>query len=307
MTGIVGEQHVASRKNGGLPFAVGRIDPTKSFIHVLDDTTLDILLATLDTVSDFVAYLTKKEAFIQSGRLLHGEGEEDLLAFYLGMSNDAGEHDFVVPPGVSLVALDKGFWNDFVKSDERRRQIEANQISYPWDNLIESFNSHARTGTLDRITDSTPEEHERIMRSFAREPRTRRRMLARTIFDMIRTTPPEHRRIRVVQPSRPGDPHFVFLLLPWRADQPHEENRRARRDVLVACCMVTKLVCPDARDIVGFATETARGAEGSEDAVYLDARDWDSSMEAKAKDLQNLLGILTNPTEYRSVEPEYPE
>jgi hypothetical protein len=66
-------------------------------------------------------------------------------------------------------------------------------------------------------------------------------------------------------------------------------------------------VCPDARDIVGFATETARGSEGSEDAVYLDARDWDSSMEAKAKDLQNLLGILTNPTEYRSVEPEYPE
>ncbi len=39
------------------PFTVGRIEPSKSYVHILDDTTLDILLNTLDTISDFVAYL----------------------------------------------------------------------------------------------------------------------------------------------------------------------------------------------------------------------------------------------------------
>lgn len=32
---------------------------------MLDDTTLDIVQATLDTITDFVEYLTKKEAFVR--------------------------------------------------------------------------------------------------------------------------------------------------------------------------------------------------------------------------------------------------
>jgi hypothetical protein len=42
------------------PFAIGDISPGKGFIHVLDDTTLDTLLGTLDTVTDFLEYLTRK-------------------------------------------------------------------------------------------------------------------------------------------------------------------------------------------------------------------------------------------------------
>ena len=55
---------------GNLPFAVGRVDPSREFVHILDDTSLDILLRTLDTVADFVAYLQKKEAFIREAATL---------------------------------------------------------------------------------------------------------------------------------------------------------------------------------------------------------------------------------------------
>ncbi len=43
---------------------------------VLDDTTLDVLLRTLDTIKDFVEYLKRKERFITAGKLGGASGEE---------------------------------------------------------------------------------------------------------------------------------------------------------------------------------------------------------------------------------------
>ncbi|MCB9421431.1 MAG: hypothetical protein H6667_16630 [Ardenticatenaceae bacterium] len=83
MPNIVGKDHFAKFENGGTPFSIGQIDPTRGYMHVLDDTSLDILLNTLDTISDFVSYLTKKEQFIESGQLVAAAGEDDLLAYYL--------------------------------------------------------------------------------------------------------------------------------------------------------------------------------------------------------------------------------
>lgn len=48
------------------PFTIGNVTPDKGYIHVLDDTTLGIILETLDTISDFVEYLEKKERFLTS-------------------------------------------------------------------------------------------------------------------------------------------------------------------------------------------------------------------------------------------------
>jgi hypothetical protein len=43
------------------PFTIGDLDPAKTFVHVLDDTSLDIVLGTLDTIADLTHYLRKKE------------------------------------------------------------------------------------------------------------------------------------------------------------------------------------------------------------------------------------------------------
>ena len=40
---IVTDKHGARIADGGRPFAIGQIDPSKGFVHVLDDATLDIL------------------------------------------------------------------------------------------------------------------------------------------------------------------------------------------------------------------------------------------------------------------------
>ena len=70
--------------------------------------------------------------------------------------------------------------------------------------------------------------------------------------------------------------------------------------------MVTKLMNPDAVDIVGFATETARGAVGSEDHACLDARQWTKENEAEARRLQRDLQILVRPRMMRGTEYEFP-
>ena len=66
-----------------VPFSVGDLDAGKSFVHVLDDATLDIIMRTLDTISDFTAYLRKKELLVRSARRIFAAGDEELLAAYL--------------------------------------------------------------------------------------------------------------------------------------------------------------------------------------------------------------------------------
>jgi hypothetical protein len=51
----------------------------------------------LDTISDFIGYLTKKEELLAYGVQVLAAAEEELLAEYVSKLNDQGEHDFVFP------------------------------------------------------------------------------------------------------------------------------------------------------------------------------------------------------------------
>jgi hypothetical protein len=293
--GTVGSAHLTSRAQGGRPFAIGQVNPSKGYIHVLDDVSLVLLLRTLDTAPDLIAYLTKKEALVTSGRLGFAAGEEALLGWYLSDIGPDGKHDFV-GPGDAPIAVDESWWHRFATSPDAARKQAADEVSYLWDHNIELFAHHFRQGTADHLTDTDPASHASILRFFARENRTRRRMLAGAIMDMLKTTPRDMRRLRVLKPSRPGDPHWVLLLVPFPRGISYRDYRDGRRGYLEACCMVTKLMYPEALDIVGFATETDRGAEGSEDAIYLDARVWTKELEDEARRLQRNLEILVKPT-----------
>jgi len=96
---IVGDRHFNTHIDGTSvePFVIGDIGPHEPFVHVLDETALDIVMRELDTVSDFTAYLQKKEAFIRSGRLNTAAGEEDLMAYYAIRADASGDHDFIHP------------------------------------------------------------------------------------------------------------------------------------------------------------------------------------------------------------------
>src|ERR1019366_3491632 len=100
----------------------------------------------------------------------------------------------------------------------------------------------------------------------------------------------------------------VFLLLPTVHAKTDEEYRLVRRRFLEDCCAVAKLEYPDAQDIVGIATEAGTDrANRSEDAIYVDAREWSAEMESNARMLQKELGILTKPARVVEKMQEYPD
>jgi SEC-C motif len=261
----------------------------------------------LDTITDFVQYLTKKEQFMTSGTAVFATGEEELLAYYLKDINAAGDHDFIIPPDINGVLIEEGLWDELIQSREFKAQKEADRISYLWDGLIEQFNTHILGGTQYYTAPPGIEYSERNIRFLAREPRTRRRFLAQSLVDLIENTPPTMKQVRVIEPSRLGDPYFVFLILPHHEGVPEADYRQVRQELLEAYITCTKALYPQALDIVGIATENDLEAEyRSEDAMYLDARGWTEEQLAEALRFQQETGFLTNITKYTGKEKEYP-
>jgi hypothetical protein len=203
--------------------------------------------------------------------------------------------------------IPEGDWEYFQKSPERAAQIAADAVSYSWDALIEKFNQNILAGTSYYTTNPRIGDREKLMRFFAREPRVRRRMLAGALIGFIEKTGPTQRGTRVVFPSNPLDPHYCFLLLPKFASVSDQQYRAVRNKFLEVCCYVTKLVCPDALDIVAIATENDINRHSrSEDAMYLDARTWTPEMETQALAWQREFNLLTNITHFKDKIEEFP-
>ena len=168
-----------------VPFMVGDLDASKTFVHILTKTTLDVLLQTLDTISDFVLYLEKKEKIIRSLDMVTYAGEEELLAFYFQNLDNEGFHDFIIEDSYNAFGLEEGFWEEFSKSEKRKKQLKANQISYGWDKLIETFSSHALNATQYYTNHLKLSDTEKGLRIMAREGRTQRRMIMKGFFGFI--------------------------------------------------------------------------------------------------------------------------
>lgn len=307
---VVGDMHTLPKKDGGKPFTIGQIDPAKGYVHVFDDTTLQVVMRTLDTITDFIGYLDKKERLILSDKLAAAAGDDDLLAFYLKKVGADGEHDFVIAPRFKSIVVDEGFWKTFQTRPERLAQIEANEISYAWDALIENFSHHIFAGTSHYLSHPGLDQQERLFRLMAREPRTRRRLLARFLLEFIKKTPSSARATRLVLPSKPGDPHYLFLLLPEMIEESYEKYRELRRALLANYCAITKLDCPEAERIIGIATESGRGPAGSEDFLLYDAANWteqehEQALETRAEMIE--LGLLGERKRLEGVEKEFPD
>jgi len=307
---VKGTAHYAG-ENGGVPFFVGDIDPSQAFVHILDDTSLDIILGTLDTISDFVSYLTKKEKILRSDTVVFASGEENLLAYYLMNMNEEDEHDFVMPTDVdgqiNHLIFDEGLWEEFSQSSERQAQVLADRVSYIWDNLIEAFSKHVIEDTQYFTTCPGIQETEPLLRFLARESRFRRRNLAAALYGLLESAPNDRRATRLICSASPHEPYYIFLTYPqfeWIAT--YEKYREGRRYLLEACCSSVKLKFPDAQHIIGIATEPGLNSRRSEDAIYFDATNWSEEKDARAREDSEELNIPSNPNIFNVHDQEYP-
>jgi hypothetical protein len=302
---IVGDDHL---NENARPFEIGKVEPHKGYVHVLDDITLDVVLGRLDTVTDFVDYLSKKEEFLtRKDFSVFVAGEEDLLAYYSENLDNEGRHNFILPKeNLNFISLEEGFWEEFVKSPEFRAQAEADKISYSWDRLIETFNTNILRGSQHYSYPDRVENQEKIVRFLAREPRIRRRISAKSLIELIKNTLIDKFALRIVAPSQQREPYYVFMLFPHYHGLSEEQYRTMRREVLFRYCFVTRFKFQDAQDIIGFATEPGIDSHGSEDLVYYNARGWSDEHNREAESISNEFGLLKTIRRFGAKEFEFP-
>jgi len=250
------------------PFTIGVFNQPDKIVHVFDDVTLDLVLKELDTVPDFVAYLNKKELLITQGKFGTATGEEDLLAHYLKNMNEQEEHDFCVPDHINYAAFFEGIWTGYVGNPQYKAKKQADEISYLWDALIESFNKNVIGGTLEYGNDESIHNHEIGLRALASENRFERRGLSRSFRDALQKSEGRDRFSRVsISPH--SSKAYLFLFLQNKYGKTHDEYRRVRSNMLQIYCQIIKNQNRHLKEIVGIATEPYSNAQGrSEDLVH---------------------------------------
>lgn len=318
---IKGLSHLDTAAAGYQPFAIGDIDPEGDFIHVFDEVSLDIVLRELDTVTDFTEYLDKRAAFLRSGNLEIAHGEEDLLAYYASRTNQLGEHDFTPPSGkswgnINALSLAPGNWTNYISNPQYVAKKAADEVSYVWDELINTFTEHMIGGTnvvlpghSYSITNS-----ELAVRYMALQSRFLRRSHGEAVLGALeigRKKDCFFRAMLAPGGSAISETGFFFLTLKymkWMESRGgYARYREIRTFYLQTYSQALLIKHPHLQRVVGIAMEPpGQGDNTSEDICYAAQVKWSDEQKRQNRADCAALGIMGAMKETRFRGKEYP-
>ncbi len=280
---------VAFGSKGKAPVQFG--DFGKGFVHVFDEISLSVIMSELDTITDFVSYLSAKEALYESGIRTEFYGaEEDLLAFYLHRGR-------TFPEDVDTIAVVDGVWSQFSSKDEYRAKKLADYDSYIWDRIIETVGEDVLSGDLE--FGSSLNDSEMALRTMALETRFSRRLLGRAFNDFVEMS--KRKKVRSRMLESPSGVIYVFLATP------HGTDRQYRVAELGNRCIVARGLNRDRSTVVGLATEEYELGRGfSFDVMYIHRPEWTVEDQKKMERMKEELSYFTQPIEFSFHEDEYP-
>ncbi len=225
---IAGAAHTDSSHPSYNPFCLGDVNPEGNFIHVFDETSLNLVMREMDTIADFVRYLEQRENAIRERRVHMAVSEAEMLAYYLSHEDSAGNHHFPLRRGDSgemmPVSLIAGSYSAYRGSAACKAKTAADRLSYAWDRLITVFSDNVLGGTSVTLdgSDPSPQHAEQALRGMALECRTTRRALADGFIGAMREAErhAQDRFARVILPQKAtADPEcgYVFLIMAFKA------------------------------------------------------------------------------------------
>lgn len=254
------------------PFTVPDFDKSKTFIHIFDESTLDIVLGELDTTPDFIHYLTEKEKAVRERGLISAMGEEEILAFYLLQSKNTGFGSLKLPatkPSVGKM-IPEQYWAHYQQSPLCVGRRILRERARPWSELTTLFSTHILNAEVGEGADLPIAMHERAIRCMASENLISRAVLADALVDKFQTVPAEHRSSRVVSSLTKRDRCFIFVFFPRHADEDYEEYRKERRSLMELYAFVLKYRVPGFTEIVVLAMESQGAIGRSESIIAID-------------------------------------
>ncbi len=294
------------------PFILSQ--PGDEFCHIFDEKALDRVLDYLDTASDFINYIMKKEELFGSAGVVEVASEEDLLASYLLSLDASNERNLPHVSKGTILRVQGGQWDEFQASKQYQAWVAANEISYGIDFIIERFIAH-HLGENTFIPPWDPgyqaisqSEMRMLLTFLARTSRFYRRILSDKISQCLQDTAGlvNMRRSSVSLPMVNGEPAYAILVLSRLDYVKTEDEFRAERQRILECLvLVVKYLFPQMNDVVGLGISVGENGQ-SEDIVYLDCRDWSPEKEERARYLHETKGLLAHVTHDRGSRWEFP-
>ena len=274
------------------------------FVHVFDEISIELLLATINTAKDLAAYLSARREFLTRGDVIVAHGEDELLGLYFS-GDGLTPWDGRFPPQASasaLIEVPPGLWESIQPFLKERSLIE--QVGYLWDEIIDHMIDSITTGQLYFAYPATIEGQERVIRFLAGESRARRVLLAQNLVGLIRGTPNNQRTFRTIPATDKTESTFVFLVMPRISGLPEQQYRVQRRETLFAYCQILKLKYQQIGQVVGIASEPENPNSKSFDLVCLDLTDWKDEDTARAEEIKRRTGFMTEYKEWHMGEEE---
>ena len=217
----------------------------KNTIHVFNKEFTEIILNELDTISDFTKYLQAKEDLIcQDKKIIINGGEEDLLAEYL--MNDRSFSDYEV---ADIIMIDSDGWNHLGSKPEYKAKQEANDISYGWDDII----------------NSVPVGQELLSRELARPNRFERRCLSELFYQIRVGAYNVGKRYIAERVFVSNDTTYCFLC----CDDP-----TGRVPTLGCMCYIARGLFKKNKKVIGIATHKKITPICPYDYFFLELPEW---------------------------------
>lgn len=266
-------------------------------VHILDDSTLDIILKNRDTIVDFIHYLEQKEAaFAESDFVIHGE--ENLLANYVLNRDFDGNHCITTSAQTPPVVIHDGAWNDLVDSECYQHSQEENRISYNMDMLIEHFTNSYLTNQMIEGQQESLSYHEQALRMMASENRFGRRTISTALVSILREEVTTTFWATTVPSFATEGLRYVFLTYPNPPDgMSLEQCEQYILNYLSQHLLVARHVFTESTTLIGIALPNSACRMTTLFIRILDGKNWTSKDHHEASEIQKATGIFTNMEE----------
>jgi hypothetical protein len=259
------------------------------FVHVYDEYSVGAVFRELDTITDFINYLSAAESLFAQGvrPIFAGAGPEDLLALYVRHGADFGlpEHDGRKP---DTIVLTENLWNTLIASRDYKERNADLKSSYAWDNLIEHFTDDLLTGGMFDMHSKAITTNEEALVAMALQPRGHRANLADAFVDFLESK--ETKDAKLASRAAVGAHATAFVFLTGK-----HGDRERRSQELALRCHVVRGRAPSVTTVVGIATDKPGVGSGhSSDILYLYMPEWTAENERMAEQIQRDLGYFKN-------------
>ncbi len=285
------------------PFTINDINPKKTYVHVLDETGIDLLLGELATPSDFIHYLKAKEHAIRKLNLISTGGEEDLLAYYLENRQENGYGSIPNPrEGLGPFSIHEWYWREFRKTVPYYLHYGECKDGEGWASILRNFSDSIVNATVGEGHHLTLVEHSDAIKTLASENVASRARLAKELFDKYNSVPEFVRSARLVPSFSNPKRLYIFLFFPWDDDySSYEDYRKERLECMVLYAHVAAYKYQKPTEIVVFGSVTKGRTPGSETILVIDtSMPLDAEERTTAQYIMRHHEILNDTTEIRS-------